>query len=243
MPIPSNEVERKLFELIDACQTGAAFTDESNFFYKKVSLRFMTTGNFYHPELDKAKIDLYKNATFVLDQVRTDTISESKYKQKYESIRSKGILSPGYSVIDQDPNSKWSGIVLDGNTRIVLARNCELNGHAPNNATIRVPMVVIEDAALIRFIMLHKMGFQTLLNDHPPADASTANDLKKLIRRYREDMHELGKGVVDDYYLTIEQASNLVSDDAIVSFDAGYYRALSQVCKDLHKILTQDEEE
>ena len=184
MPIPSNEVERKLFELIDACQTGAAFTDESNFFYKKVSLRFMTTGNFYHPELDKAKIDLYKNATFVLDQVRTDTISESKYKQKYESIRSKGILSPGYSVIDQDPNSKWSGIVLDGNTRIVLARNCELNGHAPNNATIRVPMVVIEDAALIRFIMLHKMGFQTLLNDHPPADASTANDLKKLIREF-----------------------------------------------------------
>ena len=68
-------------------------------------------------------------------------------------------------------------------------------------------------------------------------------DLKKLIRRYREDMHELGKGVVDDYDLTIEQASNLVSDDAIVSFDAGYYRALSQVCKDLHKILTQDEEE
>ena len=184
MPIPSTAAERELFKLIESCRTGKAFNDKTNPFYGKISESFMATSDFYHPGLDKAKPEVYKNARFKCDQVRDDVISRNKYKTKYESIRSKGILHSGFAVRDQDPNSKWSGIVLDGNTRVVLARNCEEQGHTANNATITVPMFVVEDSELIMFIMRHKMSFQTLLNDHLPADASSATDLKKLIRSF-----------------------------------------------------------
>ena len=183
MAIPSNKAEQEMFDLILACRSGDAFTNTDNDFYDKVEERFMNTGDFFHPQLDASNKELRDAASFKLDQVRVDDISENKYKQKYESIRSRGILDPGWAVIDQDTNSPWSGIVLDMITRIILARTCEKNGHATNNKPISVPINVITDPQLIRRIMKNKMSFQTLVNDHPPADASSSYDLAKLIRK------------------------------------------------------------
>jgi len=180
MAIPSNKTEQLLFDLIEACRSGEAFTNTKNKFYGKVEERIMDTSDFYHPELDSKPSDLFDSATWFLDQVRVGEISENNYKKKYESIKSRGILESGWAVLDNEPNSKWTGRVLDSVTRIVLARTLEANGHV--QSSIPVPLFIVTDAALIRLIMKNKKSFQTMANDHPPADASSANDIKKLIR-------------------------------------------------------------
>ena len=180
MAIPSNKTEQLLFDLIEACTTGEAFTNTENKFYGKVEERIMETSVFFHPQLDPKPSDLYDTATWYLDQVRTGEISENNYKKKYESIRSRGILEPGWAVLDNEPDSKWTGRVLDSVTRIVLARTCEGANHV--DSSIPVPLYVVTDAALIRLIMKNKKSFQTMANDHPPADASSPDDIKKLIR-------------------------------------------------------------
>jgi len=180
MAIPSNKTEQLLFDLIEACRTGEAFTNTKNKFYGKVEERIMDTSDFYHPELDSKPSDLFDSATWFLDQVRVGEISENNYKKKYESIRSRGILESGWAVLDNEPNSRWTGRVLDSVTRIVLARTCEAAGHV--DSSIPVPLYVVTDAALIRLIMKNKKSFQTMANDHPPADASSPDDIKKLIR-------------------------------------------------------------
>ena len=180
MAIPSNENEQLLFNLIEACRSGEAFTNTKNNFYGKVEERFMNTSDFYHPELDSKPSDLFDSATWLLDQVRVGEISENNYKKKYESIRSRGILESGWAVLDIDPNSRWTGRVLDSVTRIVLARTLESNGHV--DSSISVPEYVVTDADLIRLIMKNKKSFQTRANDPPPADASSPDDIKKLIR-------------------------------------------------------------
>ena len=48
-------------------------------------------------------------------------------------------------------------------------------------------------------------------------------------------MHKLAKGIVDDYGWSIHKAGDLESDEAIASFDAGYYNALARVCNDLYE--------
>jgi len=180
MAIPSSKIEQKLFDLIEACRTGEAFTNTENKFYGKVEERIMDTSDFYHPELDSKPSDLFDSATWLLDQVRVGEISENNYKKKYESIRSRGILESGWAVLDNEPNSRWSGRVLDSVTRIVLARTVEANGHV--ESSIPVPLFLVTDAALIRLIMKNKKSFQTMANDHPPADSSSSDDIKKLIR-------------------------------------------------------------
>tara|TARA_B100000287_G_C20565094_1_gene754138 strand:- start:981 stop:1178 length:198 start_codon:yes stop_codon:yes gene_type:complete len=59
--------------------------------------------------------------------------------------------------------------------------------------------------------------------------------MEKLIKQYRAEMHDLAKGIVDDYGWDIDKASSLESDEAVASFDAGYYHALIRVCNDLHE--------
>tara|TARA_B100000686_G_scaffold344062_1_gene426023 strand:+ start:2909 stop:4063 length:1155 start_codon:yes stop_codon:yes gene_type:complete len=180
MAIPSNKIEQLLFDLIEACRSGEAFTNTKNKFYGKVEERIMDTSDFYHPELDSKPSALFDSATWYLDQVRVGEISENNYKKKYESIRSRGILESGWAVLDNEPNSRWTGRVLDSVTRIVLARTCEASGHV--DSSIPVPLYVVIDADLIRLIMKNKKSFQTMANDHPPADASSSDDIKKLIR-------------------------------------------------------------
>jgi hypothetical protein len=180
MAIPNSKTEQTMFDLIEACRTGEAFNNITNKFYGKVEERFMKTSDFYHPSIDQDNSALYNSAPFVLEQVRVGEISENKYKPKYESIRSKGITTAGWAILDQDSNSTRRGIVLDGCTRIILARTCEENGHV--DYTIPVPMNVITDSRLIRIIQKSRRSFQTLANDHLPADASSADDIKKFIR-------------------------------------------------------------
>jgi len=180
MAIPNNKTEQTMFDLIEACANMDAYNNITNPFYGKVEERFMKTSDFYHPGIDQGEAALHNSATFILDQVRVGEISAHKYKQKYESIRSKGITTAGWAILDQDPNSTWEGIVLDGCTRIVLARTCEEKKHV--DSTIPVPLHVITDPQLIRTIQRNRNSFQLLANDHEPADASNAADIKKFIR-------------------------------------------------------------
>lgn len=66
--------------------------------------------------------------------------------------------------------------------------------------------------------------------------------MEKLIKQYREEMHDLAKGIVDDYGeasgWTIDKVADLENDEAVASFDAGYYYALGRVCNDLHERAT-----
>ena len=133
MAIPSTKNEQILFNLIEACRSGDAFTDSKNPFHGKVEERIMETSDFFHPRLDPKPSELYDSATFLLDQVRVGEISENIYKRKYESIRSRGIQTPGWAVLDLEAHSKWTGRVLDMVTRIVLARTCEANNHVESS--------------------------------------------------------------------------------------------------------------
>jgi len=180
MAIPNSKTEQTMFDLIEACRTGEAFNNITNNFYGKVEERIMKTSDFYHPGVDQDKPALRNSATFYLDQVRVGEISANKYSPKYESIRSKGITTAGWAILDQDPNSTWEGKVLDGCTRIILARTCEEKKHV--DSTIPVTLNVITDPLLIRTIQKNCTSFQLLANDHPPADASSADDIKKFIR-------------------------------------------------------------
>lgn len=180
MAIPSTKTEQLFFDLIEACRTREAFTNTGNRFYDKVEERILNTGVFYHPKLDVGNQDLFDRATYYLDQVRVNDISKDSYATKYESIRSQGILEPGWAYLDHDPTSKWEATVIDMITRIVLARTCEENEHV--DSSISIPINIITCKALIQLIRKHKKSFQILANDHPPADASSSHDIKKLIR-------------------------------------------------------------
>lgn len=182
MRIPNTQDQQRLFNLVESCNNRTAFTDTTNQFYGKVEEKFFNTSDFYHPDLDKADCQLQNTAKYTLDQVRLTSISKNKYGPKYESILSSGILKPCWMIPDLDPHAKFEGKVLDGITRIVLARTIEKNEKDIKN--IEIPMIVISDPEIIRLVLRNKNSFQTLVNNHLPSDPSSREDIKKLIRDF-----------------------------------------------------------
>ena len=59
--------------------------------------------------------------------------------------------------------------------------------------------------------------------------------MEKLIEEYRAEMDDLAKGIVNDYGCTIDKIGDLENDEAVASFDAGYYQALARVCHNLEE--------
>ncbi len=61
----------------------------------------------------------------------------------------------------------------------------------------------------------------------------TNENLMDLVSIYRNDMHDIGMKLDESFGMSIDKAGSIESDDALVSFDAGYYHALARVCNDL----------
>tara|TARA_B100000029_G_scaffold464961_2_gene499303 strand:- start:12409 stop:12639 length:231 start_codon:yes stop_codon:yes gene_type:complete len=64
----------------------------------------------------------------------------------------------------------------------------------------------------------------------------TNENLMDLVSLYRNDMHDIGMKLDESFGMSIDKAGSIESDDALVSFDAGYYHALARVCNDLFEM-------
>jgi len=64
----------------------------------------------------------------------------------------------------------------------------------------------------------------------------TNDNLIDLVSVYRTDMHDIGMKLDESFGMSIDKAGSLESDEAMASFDAGYYHALARVCNDLFEM-------
>ena len=64
----------------------------------------------------------------------------------------------------------------------------------------------------------------------------TNDNLIDLVSVYRTDMHDIGMKLDESFGMSIDKAGSLESDEAMASFDAGYYHGLARVCNDLFEM-------
>jgi len=205
----------------------------SNVELGKIEEVWFKTGDFYHPVLDSQKPEIKNNAKYILNQIRTDTIGASTTLR--ESIKSVGVTDHVWVLETIDPADPFEGETIDGNTRIVTARNIELEGES--DKTIDIPAYLFKDKELISFVRRHIESIQLRLNDHKPSSSSNRETIKKEIRqavtqatpaqrndkRWKEELiknahwrceHNYGRKTVSSWvsevYNTLEAQSNRV---------------------------------
>jgi len=163
----------------------------------KIEKRDYKTSDFYNPMVDGENTDLKATAFCLMDQIRSEEISDI-FNEKKESVKGVGIQIPVLVIPMNDPSSQQKERLIDGITRVTAKRDIEKE-QGIESPQPDVPVHFVACPKLADFVRAHKEEIQNMLNDPLPHDANSKKTAKDWIRGELKRHREAGNEITEDF--------------------------------------------